>query len=245
MGVYDNTLITTTNQAERSAEIVAFLNTVSGVTAEEATVSISDTDYLGAKFTFENNKLEGFYGYSGDCRYTGIYLKDILNDEYLISPVSGGNNYSSAVGNVKIHVYTNIANDEQNATLIQIADQLEAYTYKMEVMSLHIDGDVLVGYATTSHTYTDISSLTFKNISLNNGVTYSYTNMFQYTSVSGSLDYLGQAYFVNGNNLKKFTTDILRECSTVTLLSTASLSDGNWLAIGAHCLAPLDSEEDE
>jgi hypothetical protein len=105
----------------------------------------------------------------------------------------------------------------------------------------------LIGYKEllTDSQYVDISTLTFEETSDLSRTQFSYTNMFQYTSVSGSLDYLGQAYFVNGNNLKKFTTDILRECSTVTLLSTASLSDGNWLAIGAHCLAPLDSEEDE
>lgn len=246
MGVYDNTLITTTNISDRIDDLVAFLNTVSGVVAEKETVSISSADYLGAKFTIEGGKLEGFFGYnSSNIRFSGVYLKDVLNDAYLINPTSGGNNYASGGANTKVNVYTNVVDGEQNATVIHIADTASAYTVKIEVASLHIDNNILAGFVLASHEYTDISSLTFKNITTNNGVLYSYTNMFPYAASIGKLDYLGQAYFVNGNNLKKFTTDILRECSTVTLLSTASLVDGNWIALGAHCLAPLDSEEDE
>ena len=113
------------------------------------------------------------------------------------------------------------------------------------------DNKYLIGYNTSrlnpnlSPYMVDISSLRFEEVSDTVRSPLSYANMFPFYAVEGTVDFLNQAYFKNGNGLKMFETDVLKECSTVSLLSTVSLPSplNNHLALGAHCIVPLDDEE--
>ena len=111
------------------------------------------------------------------------------------------------------------------------------------------DNKYLVGYyrhSTQNVYFVDIASLTFEDVSDNARLLYTYTNMFPFSAVDGTLDFLSHAYFIDENSYKKFTSDLLKECSTVSLLSTASLPYplNNHLAIGTHCIVPLDNPEE-
>ena len=109
-------------------------------------------------------------------------------------------------------------------------------------------GKTLIGYGgnTTNTEMVDISTLTFEDVTDTARIAYTYTNMFPYEADSGSLDFLAQAYFVNGG-VRKFTSTILKECSTVSILSTGSMPNPLpfHFAIGAHCLVPLDQGGNE
>ena len=110
------------------------------------------------------------------------------------------------------------------------------------------NSNVLVGYKVNTSNpvqqFVDISELTFENVSDSARIQYSYTNMFPYESNPGTLDFLAQSYFVN-NGVRVYMSDLLKECSTLSLLTTASLPYplGNHIAVGAHCIVPITVEE--
>ena len=240
MGVYDNAIYAT-SETERINSLIGYLNNLNTeeltvISAESGTLEISGTTYTGVSFSLTGTNISGFFGYNG-LTSTACCLKN--GDNYLIPETA--RSYANNA-NLSVHSYV-----DKDCIYIAINDLNSGRTGLEFILLNTSDSKRLIGYKEllTDSQYVDISTLVFEELSDASRTQFSYTNMFQYVAQSGTLDYLGQAYFVNGNNLKKFTTDILRECSTVTLLSTASLSDGNWIALGAHCLAPLDSEEDE
>ena len=239
MGVYDNAIYTT-SESERINSLIGYLNNLNTdeltvISAESGTLEISGNTYTGASFSLTGTNISGFFGYSG-LTATACYLKN--GDNYLIPETA--RSYTGDT-NLSVHSYV-----DKDCVLISINDLNSSRTGLEFVLLNTSDSKRLIGYKEllTDFQYVDISTLVFEELSDASRTQFSYTNMFLYAASIGKLDYLGQAYFVNGNNLKKFTADILRECSTVTLLSTASLVDGNWIALGAHCLAPLDSEEE-
>lgn len=235
MGVY-NTVEFDSDIATKAAGMVEYLNALNGVTAEAA----EEEGTTGFLFYLDNTNVVGYFGWASDGA-TRYWLKN--GDDYLI-PVSSEST-SGAQQAFTVHSYV-----DDNMILISFRDH-QSYREGMEVALLTVGNTRLIGYkANTVHqenppTYLDISDLVFEEISDAIRIKYVYTNMFPYAAPIGQLDFVNQAYFVvNGTNVKKFTTEFLKECSIVNLLSSASLPTplGNYLAIGAHCLAPLDSE---
>lgn len=240
MGVYNTVTISTTDKDEQYASIINYLNSLDGITAEMYT----DEDWdlgtygnpTGVRFTFDGTNISGFYAYYRDMYYTAACAKN--GETYLLK--YSNTPYTSYSG-ITIHSYI-----DDNCKIISMKSNLSDRTGLMIVL-LTIGEIKLVGYKAwdgNSNSFTDISGLTFEDVNDDIRIPYTYTNMFPYAAPAGTLDFLNQAYFVNGSNVKKFTTEFLKECSAVNLLSSASLPAplGNYLAIGAHCLAPLDEE---
>lgn len=236
MGVY-NTVEFASDIATKAAGMVEYLNALNGVTAEAA----EEEGTTGFLFSLDNTDIVGYYGWTTE-RATRYWLKN--GDNYLI-PVTSVSTYQPTQYAFTVHSYV-----DDNMILISFRDH-QAYRGGMEIALLTIGNTRLIGYKANAveqenpPTYLDISDLVFEEIGDAIRIKYVYTNMFPYAAPIGQLDFVNQAYFVvNGTYVKKFTTEFLKECSIVNLLSSASLPTplGNFIAIGAHCLAPLDSE---
>lgn len=239
MGVYNDTTFANIDISEKISRMAEYLNEMEGVSAEV----YEDTDHtqswgtpLGVKFEFVGSGIEAFFGYLRDKAYIQVWVKN--NGEYIYEYF--WNHYIPAGANTRLITYI-----DENFSLISFKD-LHEQRGGLEVALSAIDSKQLVGYASwaSSDQYRDISSLIFEETTDPARVALEYTNMFPYAAPAGTLDFLNQAYFVNGSSVKKFTNSFLKECSTVNLLSSASLPDplGNYIALGAHCLAPLDEE---
>ena len=239
MGVY-NRAIFSTSESERIASLISYLNNLNSeestiISAEEGTLEINGTTYTGVHFELASADISGFFGYNG-LSNTACCLKNGNND--LIPDTAESD---SSETNLAVNTYI-----DDNCIYIAIND-LHADKTGLELMLLNISSSkVLIGYKEldTADEIADISTLIFEDISDTARVKYTYTNMFPYAAISGTIDFLAQSYFVNGG-IKKFQSNFLRECSIVTIKSTASLPDGNYIALGAHCLAPLDEEVSE
>ncbi len=244
MGVYNSITITSDDLETRLNSLVAYLNSLDGITAERYNDEDWDIGWdpgypQGVKYSFDGTNISCFFGYYRGLIYTA---EGVLKDDAYIFKTTHSP-YNPTTTDLVVHSYI-----DENCKLITIKD---AYSLRggLTTVLLTIGNTKLIGYnsfstASDDITFLDISSLTFEEISDSVRIPYTYTNMFPYAAPIGQLDFLNQAYFVNGNNVKKFTTELLKECSTVNLLSSASLPAplGNFIAIGAHCLAPLDPE---
>lgn len=244
MGVYNNELITSTDVSTRIVGITTFFNTPdNGVTAETVSYSYNNIDYSGTKITINGTDIEIFFGHkTDDASYQIVYAKN-GSTEYI--PATATQNGTSAdAENIVLYSYLDtkciwLSLVQKNRTGLVIAYVKTS------------DNRYLIGYkrsTTNDVPYTeDISSLTFEDAASIARYEYTYTNMFPFNAASGSIDFLNEAYFVNGNNVKSYTTDILKECSTTLLLTTATLTSplGNHLSIGAHCIVPLGAATEE
>ena len=243
MGVYNSALITTTVWADRIESIVNYLNSIEGITASEERVFVGNTEYLGAKFVFDNKGIEGFFGYESSMRITAVYLKNTNIGADLITLQESGNTYQQP-SNVKVQYYLG-----DNAFFISIGDVMGSYRYKLEVGFVNTANSItLFGYGygvalnSVSDPFIDIANLTFNIPDDSARIPYTYVNMYPYMATAGTIEYCNEAFFANGG-IKNFSTEALKECSTVTIQSTQSLLSGICVALGAHCLAPLDIEE--
>ena len=241
MGKIYETTITTNDRNIRISDMVAFINSLDGVTAEA--VTLSAVTYTGVKFNFTNYPIEGFFGYevSGGLYYTGTYLKNTdTNYNYIYVFNRGG------TANEPVSIYAYV---DENCTMLAVHDLYNGHT-GIECFVLNTTNNKsLVGYRELINQggikYVDINTLIFQDIDDTSHNQLVYTNMFPYIASAGTIDFLTKGFFVDYSSpyYKKFETDALRECSTVTLLTTQSLAEGNCIALGAHCLAPLDEEE--
>ena len=244
MGVYNNELITSTDVSTRIGGITAFFNTpLSGVTAETVPYSYNDVTYSGTKITINETNIEAFFGHkTDDASYQIVYVKK--DDIFYIPVTATQNGTSSDAENIVLYSYL----DAKCIWMSLVQKNRNGFVIAYVKTS---DDRYLIGYkrsTTNDEPYTeDISSLIFEDAASIARYEYTYTNMFPFNATSGSIDFLNEAYFVNGNNVKSYTTDILKECSTTSLLSTASLTSplGNHLSIGAHCIVPLDEDTEE
>lgn len=238
MGIFRQVIITDSDPSERIVSLTNYLNSFEGanpISAVTDTVEIDGTMFLGTKFEIQGTSIEGFIGYSGnDTTSTAIYL---YNGEVPLIETETAEDETPA--NLSADIYI-----DEKCICIAIND-LNADHAGLEVMLVNtVDSRTLVGYKSlinSNDRFVDISTLVFEDTNDIARIEYSYTNMFPYTAPTPILDFLSQAYFVNGG-IKAFTVDILRECSEVPLLSTASLPSplNNHLAIGTHCLVPID-----
>lgn len=239
MGVFDRAIFST-SESERIASLISYLNNLNSeestiISAEEGTLEISDTTYTGVSFELAGTDISGFFGYNS-LSYTACCLKNGNNE---LIP----NTAKSYMGETNLAINTYI---DDNCIYIAIND-LQSNRTGLELMLLNISSSkALIGYKelNTADEIADISTLVFEDINDPSRIQYTYTDMFPYVAISGTIDFLAQSYFVNGGT-KKIQSNFLRECSTVTIKSTASLPDGNYIALGAHCLAPLDEEVSE
>ena len=204
---------------------------------------------------FTNNIINDLAKYDGGyykCieSYSGGWdsAKWLEMNVYLIEPTAVSTSSSAGVGDISIYSYIHnkTINDREQKCMVFCINEVSNAKEGIEVSFIKtIDDKFLVGYKRLSNSsshFDDISTLSMQDINDISNTVYTYTNMFPYVAAVNTIDFLGQAYIVNGNNVKSFEVDILRECSTVTPLTTVSLIDKNYLAIGAHCLAPLDEE---
>ena len=161
MGVYNSALITTTIWVDRIRSIINYLNSIEGITASEERVLVSNTEYLGAKFIFDNKGIEGFFGYESTLRSTAVYLKNTNIGADLITLQEGGNSYQGPA-NVKIQYYL-----DDNAFFISIGDMMGG-RHKLEVGFVNtVNSITLFGYGcgtvlnSISDPFIDIANLTF------------------------------------------------------------------------------------
>ena len=239
MGVYNNITITTTDLDQRVGGFVNYLNSLEGIEATQTTENIDSVDFIGAAFSIIGTNISGFFGYKDDDNLKNVALWLKNGDTYLIDTYISDTNDSAT--NLDIHSYI-----DEKCILLSVKD-LDSNRHGIVFSLIDVENYTkLIGYYknTGSASFVDISNLSFEDINDPIRILYTYTNMFPYAAPAGQLDFLNQGYFVDLNNIKKFTTEFLKECSTVNILSTASLPYplGNYLAIGAHCLAPLDEE---
>lgn len=236
MGVYNSVIIDWSDAEQRANRLNDFLNSLNGISADISNSVVTwqgdDYDFEGVHFIFDNTSVEGFVGWVSN---KGVWwLKN--NSEYISGPTVQSNNNSP--GSIRSQYYI-----DDKCIVFSLTDSVKE---RFQVALVDVGTTLLVGYADIdSATFVDISTMVFKDIADPIQNAHAYTNMFPYGAPPGTLDFLAQAYFVNGNGVKAFKSDLLKECSTVTLLSTVSLPSplGNHLAIGAHCIAPLDEEE--
>lgn len=231
MGVYNNVVISTEYE-DRINSLVNYLNNLNGISAEVAEETFEDVDFKGALFSIDGTNIQGYFGYNSTITTTCTWLKN--GDIYLLSQRKLG---SGTAGNLTIHSYI-----EDGCLLISLYDSHDSEDSIEFALVRTTNSSNLIGYKRfDSAAFQDISELIFENILDTARIQYTYTNMFPYSAVVGTIDFLAQAFFVN-NGIRKYTTTILKECSTVTLLSTASLPAplGNHIALGAHCIAPVE-----
>lgn len=245
MGVYNSALITTTVWADRISSMVNYLNSIDGITALEERNIIDNQELLGAKFTFDDKGIEGFFGYNSFLQITGIYLKNINIGADIVTPQIYGNNYQDAT-NVKIQYYL-----DNNVIFVCIGDMMNGYRHKLEVGFVNtVNSITLFGYGSrfslnsNNDPLFDMADLTFNVLDDSARVPYTYINMYPYIATAGTIEYTNEGIFVN-DGIKMFSTEALKECSTVTLQSTQSLLSGVCVALGTHCLAPLNIEGDD
>jgi hypothetical protein len=241
MGVFGSTIFSNGDLNERASLLANYLNQLDGITAETETITVGSNSYTGVKFTIDEINVTGFLGYNSGCTDTAAYVKNNNTDTYLYNPTVSGNNYQRW-SNVKIYYYL-----DDNIKLINVGDVMNGYRFKVELMLVTTTTSTkLVGYrveASGTDTFFDISTLTFEDSSSDSRAAYTYTNMFPYYALPGTIDFVASGFFTNNNGFKKYICESMRECSTVGLLSTQALFLGSHLAIGTHCLVPIDEEE--
>lgn len=64
------------------------------------------------------------------------------------------------------------------------------------------------------------------------------SSLFTYAALAGYIDYIVESGYVSSGT-KVFSTPYIYDCSTVDFGSTITLSDGNYMAVGAHSLVKL------
>lgn len=243
MGKFYSAKFTVEDSTARITSISNWFNALDGITSEVIDYEYSDSTYKAAKITIDNTPIEVLFGAKpAKVNHTVVYAKN--GDIYLINNTIGS---EQQLGTVNVYAYIH-----ENIVLIGIK-HMKNYSASsnngVEILYLKTsENKYLIGYYRngTNDGFVDISSMTFEELSDTSRTPYTYANMFPYYADGATLDFLTNAYFKNGLNYKSFTSDILKECSTISLLSTASLPDplGPHMAIGAHCIVPVDIDEE-
>lgn len=222
----------------RIDQVSSWFNAFDGITSEVVTVTVDNIDFVGAKVSIDGTDIEMFLGdVSGTVTRSHSYIKN--GDAVLAS-----NTVTSGGSETGINVSAYI---DEKCILLCACQNLNG---PQVMYTRAVGGDYLIGYKANVNGNTniidDISSMTFEKNGDTSRTPYTYANMFPYYADGGVLDFLSESYFKNGLNYKSFTSDILKECSTVSLLSTVSLPDplGSHMAIGAHCIVPVDINEE-
>jgi hypothetical protein len=247
MGKFYSALISATDVTQRATSISNWIDSLEGFSSTVVTYSASGSVFTSAKITLDDTNIEVLFGIvANTINGTIVYVKN--GDIKLLPDNKKGP--SGAVADIYIGAYI-----DENCRFLSIR-QRQALNESNGVEVLYLTtstGNNLIGYGKNdtgtsgstidSRDILDVSSLVFEDVDDSARIPYKYTNMFPYVASAGTIDFITKGFFVDGNQYKQFETEALRECSTVTLLSTQSLPTGNCVALGAHCLAPLDDEE--
>lgn len=243
MGKFYDASVSVTDPTERATSISNWFNELEGISSEVVDYEYDDNTYKAANIVIDGTDISILFGIKSDAVGTSVVHAYNGEDKVLISDTYATGNDGNTTA-AKLYAYI-----DDNCIMLSVC-QSNSTANGVEIIYVKTtDNKYLVGYyrhSTQNVYYVDISSLTFEEVSDSARLLYTYTNMFPFNAVDGTLDFLSHAYFVDGNSYKKFTSDSLKECSTVSLLSTASLPYplNNHLAIGAHCIVPLDNPEE-
>lgn len=243
MGKFYSAKFTVEDSTARITSISNWFNALDGITSEVIDYEFNSNVYKAAKITIDNTPIEVLFGAKpAKVSHTVVYAKN--GDIYLVNNTAGS---EDKVGTVNTYAYI-----RENMVLISVKNMKNYATGAnngIEILYLKTsENKYLIGYYRngTDDGFVDISSMTFEELSDSSRTPYTYANMFPYTATSPSLDFLTKAYFKNGLGYASFTSDIIKSCSVMPLLETASLPDplGPHMAIGAHCIVPVDIDEE-
>lgn len=218
----------------RITQLSDWFNAFDGITSEVVDVTVENIQFTGAKVTIDGTDIEVYLG-DRPTAITNSYAYIKLGDYTLASQRTTGGGSETGI-NATAYI-------DENCILLcacQNVNGFEILYTKTKDNKYILGGKVSVNG--NSLIIDDIKNLTYIEIGDASHSPHYYTDMFPYTAIAGTIDFTNEASFVNGNNYKIFSTEALKECSTVTLLSGQSLPTGNCVALGAHCLAPLDDE---
>lgn len=243
MGKFYSNSISSSDPTTRINSLSEWFNNIEGISSEVIDYEYNDVEYTAAKITIDNTPIEVLYGVKTlDYNVSIIHAKN--GDISLVDDTSKGYGTTS---NIYLYAYVH----EDKAVLISVGTPSDTLAASNCIELLYVktnDNTGLIGYKyhADNNSFVDISSMTFENIDDTSRAQYTYANMFQYTADAPYFDFLSEAYFKNSLNYKSFTSNVLKECSTISLLATASLPDplGQHIAIGAHCVVPVDVEEE-
>ena len=235
MGKFYTASITATVPQEIAASISNFFNDLDGITSEVIEYTYNNNAYYTADIKIDGTDIEMYCG----CRENLIFLTKLINGgiTYLSDFTSGHSDPPTTI----VSAYIN-----DDCIMLYCYNKIRFSYNGIEVMYVKTsDNKNLIGYyrntvSANTYNFFDISNLTFEDLDDNARITHTYTNMFPYVATAGTIDFTNEAFFVNRASIKSFISGALKECSTVTLGSTQSLPVGNCIALGAHCLAPLD-----
>ncbi len=248
MGKFYSAAIATTDPLERVTSISEWFNNLEGISSEVIDYTYNNATYKSANITIDGTDIEMLFGILNGR--LGTVVVHARNGETTILPDSYENGADGRVLPAKLYAYI-----DDNCIVLSVfqANDYNPSDNGIEIVYLKtLDNKNLIGYIVLSYDTTgryvdfaNISSLTFEEVTDTSRVPYKYINMFPYNAEAGTIDYTIGGIFVDGAQFKHFKTEALVECSTVSLLTTQSLIIGNCIALGTHCLAPLDMEEEE
>lgn len=245
MGKFYTAAISTTDPIARATSISEWFNSLDGISSELIDYSFSGSIYKSANITIDGTDIKFLFGIVANR--VGTSVAHAYNGTTVLLTDSSVNGADSAVTDAKLHAYIDdkcIVLSVYQGNTYNPADSGIQMVYLKTTDDKHLVGYIRLTNATTGRDvdFADMSLLTFEDVDATSSVQYKYTNMFPYVATAGTIDFTNEAFFIN-DGYKKFATDILKECSTVSILSTQSLPTGNCMALGAHCLVPLDEEE--
>lgn len=243
MGKFYSASIAVMDPSARITSISEWFNDLDGVSSEVIDYTYSGNTFKSAKITIDDTNIEILFGLISNRIGTSVVHVYNTSDKKLISDSYETGNDGTTT-NAQLYAYI-----DDNCILLSLyqSNTYNPTTNGFQVVYVKTSNDRhLVGYfrfyERNSNMFVDMPTLTFEDVDDSARVPYKYTNMFPYVATAGTIDFTNEAFFVN-NGVRAFSTDALKECSTVTLLSGQSLPTGNCVALGVHCLAPLDEEE--
>lgn len=243
MGKFYSNSISSSDPTTRINSLSEWFNNISGISSEVIDYEYNDIEYTASRITINNTDIEVLYGVQKtDVQRSILHAKN--GDISLISDTS--KKYGDPND---IVLYSYVHENKVALIAINTPNSSTDGANSIELLFVRdINSNALIGYKyhADTDTFVDISDLVFENIADSSRAQCTYANMFPYYADGAALDFLTNSYFKNSLNYKSFTSNILKECSTISLLSTASLPDplGPHMAIGVHCIVPVDIDEE-
>lgn len=242
MGKFYSATIIEDNPTLRGTRLTNWFSQFEGITVELYDFEFNQNEhYIGPKITVDGTDIEIFLGiHPSAITWSYVWVKNNIVPES-----ASRMEYKAAGGGSNFGIVATAYIDE-NCIILSACQNVNGFEVIIPKTSndkrLLGYGRISIGSISGTNYFLDASSLTYEEVTDTARVPYKYTNMFPYVATAGTIDFTNEAFFINGADYKSFITETLKECSTVSLLSTQSLPTGNCVALGAHCLAPLDEE---
>jgi hypothetical protein len=245
MGKFYSATIIEDNPTLRGTRLANWFSQFEGITVELYDFELTQNEhYIGPKITVDGTDIEIFLGiHPNATTWSYVWVKNNIIPEGATRL-----EYKAAGGGYNFGVVATAYIDE-NCIVLSACQNFNGFEVIIPKTSndkrLLGYGRIGIGNISGTNYFLDASSLTYEEITDTARVPYKYINMFPYNAEAGTIDYTVGGIFVDGAQFKHFKSEALVECSTVSLLTTQSLIIGNCIALGTHCLAPLDMEEEE